>query len=260
MQQGQTTRARRQRYVPVSLSLPTHAFKCFPAVSLSPSCRTLTFFALYFYSQKVARQAQHVDTALLLERGISIGLEQALRDACEKGDDWTLKNLLAQGVFTEASDVHGSRPLHLAARGGHVAVVTLLLAQKVDANAREQSGETPLMLAACSGHVEVVRLLLAYTSINADACNNSGETALHLASRSGQGVCARASGFRCGCYAEEQLRRDSIGACVKTRAVACVSKCVKTDFFLAAFSRMFAHILRDCRMWHVRRVGVTLPP
>jgi ankyrin repeat protein len=69
--------------------------------------------------------------------------------------------LLEHRADVNAPDQSGETALHLAARGGHEAVVRLLLEYRADVNAPDQSGGTALHLAARGGHEAVVRLLEA---------------------------------------------------------------------------------------------------
>ena len=60
------------------------------------------------------------------------------------------------------TDKYGTTPLHVAAIAGHVDVATVLLANYADPNkALTNSGATPMLMAAQQGHVDVVRVLLA---------------------------------------------------------------------------------------------------
>jgi ankyrin repeat protein len=67
--------------------------------------------------------------------------------------------LLDHGADVNASDVDGDRPLHNAARGGHVEVVRLLLAHDADTAVWNSRDRTPLDEAVRSGDKELIRLL-----------------------------------------------------------------------------------------------------
>lgn len=52
-------------------------------------------------------------------------------------------------------------PLHLAAKGGHLAVAGLILSRITDKfHSGDRKGRTPLHMAAANGHEDIVRLLL----------------------------------------------------------------------------------------------------
>lgn len=75
---------------------------------------------------------------------------------------------------------NGIKPLHLAAERGNKDVVEMLLNKKADVNAKTNKGYTPLHLAAEKGHKGIVELLLL-KSANMNAITNKGFTPLQLA-------------------------------------------------------------------------------
>ena len=74
----------------------------------------------------------------------------------------------------------GMLPIHLAARGGHVDVVTFLLDRGADPNSRSLVDFRPLHLAAMSNRQAVVELLLA-RGADLEACDRRGMTPLMAA-------------------------------------------------------------------------------
>ena len=85
---------------------------------------------------------------------------------------------------------YGNTALHLAALGGHTAVVELLLAHDSECimasnvSIRTQIGRTPLHLAAMGGRLEASHLLLD-SGAEVNAATPDGETPLHLATMLG---------------------------------------------------------------------------
>ncbi|GLJ27896.1 hypothetical protein SUGI_0547600 [Cryptomeria japonica] len=104
--------------------------------------------------------------------------------ALETGNVGTLENFRQQ-FFNVLGDVtfQGDTPLHIAARKGHVDLVTWIFQLKPSlAEAVNKDNNTPLHEAAKSGNRELVRILLR--GQNYVYCfNKFGETALMIASR-----------------------------------------------------------------------------
>jgi ankyrin repeat protein len=77
-----------------------------------------------------------------------------------------------------ATDNSESTPLHMAARGGHIAMMRVLLWAGAGVHVRDAEGCTPLHRAC--GHQAVTVLLAAGAAV--DAVSSKGSTALHMAS------------------------------------------------------------------------------
>ena len=67
--------------------------------------------------------------------------------------------LIANNANVDLSNNDGTRPLHVACKNGHAAVVELLIDNKADVN-RRCVGGSPLYIACENGHLEVVDLLI----------------------------------------------------------------------------------------------------
>ena len=73
--------------------------------------------------------------------------DSALLEAARDGNLEAVKQHLASGADVNVNDQRGyggSTPLHVAAVGGHRAVVRLLIAKGADVNAKNDGGDTPL--------------------------------------------------------------------------------------------------------------------
>ena len=77
------------------------------------------------------------------------------------------------------------RPLHSAARAGHLEFVQLLLEYDADIEIQGHSGRSPLHEATNAGQVDVVSLLLKYGADKDKADRDGGFTPLHGAARLG---------------------------------------------------------------------------
>ncbi|KAF8791198.1 Ankyrin-1 like protein [Argiope bruennichi] len=110
-----------------------------------------------------------------------------LHMAARYGREDVVRMLLnSAGVQVDASTaVEATMPLHLAARGGHLAVAGLILSRITDKfHSGDKKGRTPLHMAAAHGHEDIVRLLLGQGA-DINAADNNGWTALHYAAKQG---------------------------------------------------------------------------
>ena len=106
--------------------------------------------------------------ALLLSAGASprmetrIGRYTPLHVAAKGGHAAVVRQLVGAKADVGALTVTGAAPLHFAAASGSRETIAILLDAGADANVQEpQWGQTPLMFAAASGRTEAVKLLLA---------------------------------------------------------------------------------------------------
>ena len=108
----------------------------------------------------------------------------ALMLAARAGHVAVVSRLLRAGASIAAVGSDGFQAIHLAAYSGHAGVVEVLLAEGADPNAKDNYRFTPLHNACLGGSLEVVRLLIdAGADVNAQAKN--GGTPLILASQYG---------------------------------------------------------------------------
>ncbi|KAL8194885.1 UNVERIFIED_CONTAM: hypothetical protein K2H54_037571, partial [Gekko kuhli] len=99
--------------------------------------------------------------------------------------------LVSKGAVVNATDYHGSTPLHLACQKGYQNVTLLLLHYKASTDIQDNNGNTALHLACTYGHEDCVKALVYYDvhSCKLDIGNEKGDTPLHIAARWGyQGI------------------------------------------------------------------------
>ena len=121
---------------------------------------------------------------------------EPVHDAAEAGDlrrvAQELEGMVARGGATPGgvaslrAGILGSTPLHLAAEGGHLAVVEYLVKVGADLTLADAQGVQPVHLAAEKGQLAVLGSLLASRPRSVAATTSRNETALHLASAKGR--------------------------------------------------------------------------
>ena len=128
--------------------------------------------------------------------------ETPLCAACRSGHAETVRELLRLGVQATAESSE-CRPLHLAARRGHVEVARVLVAARASPDSRDQAGETPLHKAAQFGHKAAVAFLLA-SGADPSLRDSAGRTPLDASRAAAGTVAAEAAhhGGACGECAE----------------------------------------------------------
>jgi ankyrin repeat protein len=112
------------------------------------------------------------------------GDDTALHLAADGGHEAVVRVLLENGADLALKNYFGIPVLHSAAHNGQKAVVQLLLENGADIEAKNESGATALHWAADGDHDTVVLLLLE-KGANVEAKDNRGETALHGAAKYG---------------------------------------------------------------------------
>ncbi len=102
-----------------------------------------------------------------------------LRQAAYVGSKESVELLLAHGAAASIG-----RPLHGAAKRGHVPVVEILIAQGADVDARDERGRTPL-ICSCGSRQKKVSEVLIGRGADTNAKDDAGRTALHSACATG---------------------------------------------------------------------------
>ncbi len=109
-----------------------------------------------------------------------------LHKAAALGQFVVAQFLLANGADVDARNPKSSdrTALHLAAEGGHKAIVELLISYKANVRAADRNGFSPLHLAAQHGFRGVIETLLAHGA-DVNAKTLSGAIPLHFAAANG---------------------------------------------------------------------------
>lgn len=132
---------------------------------------------------RVVQSGKRESLQFLLERGMRVGLDDALHVAARRRDTASAQLLLAAGANVDARDDHDRTALLVAASGGDVARVEWLLRSGANPNAPSGDGVTPLAAAAEAGESEAVEALLGG---GASTNGAQGADALSCAARGGQ--------------------------------------------------------------------------
>lgn len=123
-------------------------------------------------------------SALLAIEATAAGVDDALRDAAERGDRIAVDRLLDAGADV-AARVNGATALHWATRADSLDTVQVLLDADADARAPDLDGVTPLYLAAENGSAAIIAALLD-AGADPNTVAPTGRTALMAAARNGK--------------------------------------------------------------------------
>ena len=115
------------------------------------------------------------------------GKDQDLLNWARQGNASLVNTLLAKGADINTTTSGGLSALHLAASGGHWAVVEELLTTRpvADINLAAEGGRTPLMAAMQTCNERVISLLLTHGAA-VNATDRENWTALHMAAVKGK--------------------------------------------------------------------------
>lgn len=132
------------------------------------------------FSPKVA-DALLTSPALDVNAANAVGETPLMMAAMHGRLDWANK-LLARGAAVQKP---GWSPLHYAATGPNIQVLTLLLDRGADINSRAPNGSTPLMMAARYGAEDNVKLLVK-RGADKELRNDRNLSALDMARSAGR--------------------------------------------------------------------------
>ena len=110
----------------------------------------------------------------------------ALHVACFSGSDAVASMLVSEGAKTEMLDGDGRSPVHLAALGGHVDVISEAFTadMSVDLDVADAADTTPLQHALEAGNMGVASMLRR-AGATPDRMNKGGWSGLHIAAQAG---------------------------------------------------------------------------
>jgi ankyrin repeat protein len=97
----------------------------------------------------------------------------------------TVRDLIAERVNVNATEVDGSTALHWAAQRDNLEIVNLLLTSGANPKAATRYNLTPLYLACVNGNAEIIERLIR-AGADANTISEEGETALMTASVTGK--------------------------------------------------------------------------
>ena len=148
----------------------------------SCGCNNFSFALL-----KAVKENGVILAEILIRKGVCVNAKDsyngrtALHHAAHRGDEELCCLLVANGATFNTGDSTGDTPLHLAAREGHVDVVSMLLDMRTDMiEARGRSGATPLLCASLTNRLNVVQLLLQ-RGAKVNTADDERMTPLHAA-------------------------------------------------------------------------------
>ena len=110
-----------------------------------------------------------------------------LHVAARRGNEAMITLLLVRNASIELPMADGRTALHVAAEEGHAGVITLLLERGARTDTRDESGASALHVAAAHSDSCVVALLSGGALV--DAVDDEGRTPTHVAASEGQAAC-----------------------------------------------------------------------
>ena len=104
--------------------------------------------------------------------------------AAEKGDLFTVRQLLAAGVDVNAQDPRGRTPLMASTHANQAEVAEVLIEAGADIDKKDEMQDTPFLYAGAEGCLEVLRVLIAHGA-STKKTNRYGGSALIPAAHHG---------------------------------------------------------------------------
>lgn len=106
---------------------------------------------------------------------------RAFLAAVAEADEARVRAFVAEGIDLDSRDEHGHCAVAIAAREGHLALLSWLLDAGADPNGQGRNNHTALVLATLAGQYGCVDVLLAHGADPNRARPHGGETPLHAA-------------------------------------------------------------------------------
>ena len=103
-------------------------------------------------------------------------------EECEKRtpDLELIKVILDNGLVDVNAKWDGKTPLHVAVRGGNIALAEYLISAGADVNTKNRYGDSPLHEAVERNNIDLVEYLIS-AGADVNAKNKDGDTPLHFA-------------------------------------------------------------------------------
>jgi ankyrin repeat protein len=146
-----------------------------------------------------------------------------LYHAARDGRSKDVRDLLRSGAAVSEVNIRdesGNTPLGVAARNGHLPIVTTLLAAGANPNLQNRVGASPILAAAKHGHLDVAAALLA-AAASPNICNLDGQSPLIAAATYGHGPMAH---LLCTHGADKNYRTPSSRAGISLTAAEAASR------------------------------------
>ncbi|MBT8360429.1 MAG: ankyrin repeat domain-containing protein [Deltaproteobacteria bacterium] len=117
--------------------------------------------ALFLFLFWVIVSSSHISDAQISPSSMDELSYSGLFAAASQGEVSQIRDLVASGEKVDARDSHGRTPLHIAAFGGHHAVMKALVVSGADPNALENDRYDIVTIAAVANDIKTLELALS---------------------------------------------------------------------------------------------------